>query len=212
MKTLFIPTYRKTELTKESLVKLHKLPKNIAIAYSIQYKPLAEEIRKELLNNKSNKHNIVNFNQVLGCSKLIIKKEIQAILLIGSGKFHAISLKLQTKIPVYLYEEGSLKEIEEKETEVIKKRRKAAYAHFLNSKTFGILVSSKPGQYRIKKAIELKNKLEKKGKTCYIFISNNINIQEFENFNDIDFWINTACPRLEYDSSKIINIEDISSI
>jgi len=49
--------------------------------------------------------------------------------------------------------------------------------------------------------------LQKKLPNSYIFIFNNFNENELENFPNIDFWINTACPRI--DSKNIINLENL---
>ena len=99
MKTLFIPAKTKYKINKSKILLISKkLPKNIAIAYSIQYQEQAMEI-KQLL---SSSHNITKFIQVLGCSKPVIAKNTQAILLIGDGRFHATSLALETKLPVYI--------------------------------------------------------------------------------------------------------------
>ena len=82
---------------------------------------------------------------------------------------------------------------------------------FLKAETIGILVSTKPGQENLKKAEKLKNKLEKQGKSPYIFITNNIDITQFENFN-IQSWVNTACAGLAMDNPDIININEIQDI
>ena len=42
-----------------------------------------------------------------------------------------------------------------------------------------------------------------------MIISNNINIEEFENFG-LKCWVNTACPRLDMDSN-VINMNKIKS-
>ena len=49
--------------------------------------------------------------------------------------------------------------------------------------------------------------LRKKLKNSYVFICDNIDEGEFENFPGIDIWINTACPRI--DGKNIINAEDL---
>lgn len=103
-----------------------------------------------------------------------------------------------------------INKISEKEIENLKTKNKARYVNYLNSKKIGILISTKLGQNRFQEALKLKKQLEKKGKEVYLFESNNINLQELENFN-IDCWINTACPRLEFDfnSNKIINMNEL---
>lgn len=202
MKTLFIQAKVPVEINEKKVSSL-KLPQNIAIAYSIQYKETASKI-KEIL---SKSHDITSFLQVLGCSVPKFPKQTQAVLLISSGKFHGISLALETNLPIYIWEGNELVKIKEEEIEFLRKRKKASYVNFLNSEKIGILVSTKPGQENLKKAISLKSSL--KNKKSYLFIANDINIKEFENFSEIKSWVNTACPRMDFDFS-IINIRDIA--
>jgi len=204
MKQIFIPAKIKSKVNKSKILEISKkLPKNLAIAYSIQYQEIANEIKQIL----SEKHKITQFIQVLGCSKSKFPKDVKAILLISSGRFHAISLAKESNLPVYTLESNKLNKISKQEIESLNKKQKASYIKFLNADKIGILISTKPGQENLKKAIILKSKL--KNKKSYLFISNEINTKEFENFPDIQSWINTACPRLDFDSS-VINIDKIN--
>ena len=76
---------------------------------------------------------------------------------------------------------------------------------FIAARKVGILVSNKPGQENLKYALQLKDKI--KDKECFIFLDNDIKIDEFDNFREIDVWINTACARVE--GKGIVNIEDV---
>jgi len=198
MKTLFIPSKARTKVNEAKIKQIaKKLPQNIAIAYSIQFKDIANSINKIL----SKTHKITSLVQVLGCSSLNFSEHTSAVLLIGSGKFHATALAFETKLPIYILNKDSLERVSEKDIDSLEKKSKSSYLRFLNTKRVGILVSLKPGQQRLNKALEIKKNI--KLKDVYLFITNNINIQEFENF-PIDSWINTACPRLDMDS-KVIN-------
>jgi|TARA_B100001971_G_scaffold186587_1_gene186645 2-(3-amino-3-carboxypropyl)histidine synthase len=201
MKILYIESKQKNlkaELSKSEIV---KLPKKIFLAYSIQYKDLSYNIAKQL---KKSKIKIEKTQQVLGCSKVNTKLPI---LLIGTGRFHAQNLYLQTPI-LYILENNKIIKISKDEINRLKARKKTALIKFLKADNIGILVSTKPGQENLKQAEVLKKKLENKNKKKHIFISNNIDINQFENFN-IQSWVNTACPGLANDSSDIINIGDI---
>jgi len=198
--TIFIPAKSKASLNKSKIKELSKkLPKDLVIAYTVQYQELAFEIRKILVN-----HNILKIIQVLGCSQPKLPKNTKAVLLIGSGRFHAVSLAYETKLPIYILEKNQLIKISEKDIELYEKKNKASYLKFLNSKDLGILISTKPGQENLQRALNLKKKLKK---NSYLFLSNAINISEFENFG-LGCWVNTACPRLDMDSS-VININKI---
>jgi 2-(3-amino-3-carboxypropyl)histidine synthase len=178
------------------------LPKNIALVYSVQYENLAREIKSILEKN----HTIVNFSQVLGCSKVNFKKKPEALLLIGSGKFHATALASNMNLPIYMYEAGKLSKISEKEVYSFNQRKKAAYVKFLSSSKIGVLVSTKPGQQNLSRALKLKKEI--KQKHLYFFLGDFLSPAEFENFG-LDSWVNTACPRLDMDSTAIINISDL---
>ena len=179
-----------------------KLPENIVIAYSIQFKDIAFQVKQILSKN----HKITKLIQVLGCSKPSFPENTQAVILIGSGRFHAISLALSSELPIYMLEKDKLSKIPDSEVESLKKTKKASYLKFLNADKVGILISTKPGQENLKKALELSKKI--KDKSTYLFISNNLNTLEFENFG-LESWVNTACPRLDMDF-PIINIEDLN--
>jgi len=190
IKTLFIPTQKKLKANKLKILEISKqLPKNIAIAYSVQFKNLANEIKKILSKN----HNITKTIQVLGCSN-------------PKFQIHAISLAIETNLPIYILEKDKLNKISNKDIQKLEKKQKVAYLKFLNADKIGILISTKPGQQNLKNAIELKKKLN--DKKSYLFIANNLNISEFENF-DINSWINTACPRMDMIDNRIININKI---
>jgi len=228
MKTLFIPAKSKFTIDKSKILKESRnLPKNIIIAYSIQYKNQAQEI-KQLLEKI---HRINKFTQILGCTKLNLHKDTKAVLLISDGKFHAISMAHETKLPIYIIDNNKINEISKKDIESFEKRQKATYLNFLNSDKVGILISTKPGQENLKKAMNLKRKLNArnsknfcatKSKSCrgkdfvgnkksYLFIANNINTAEFENFG-IDSWVNTSCPRLDMNDNRVININRLNLI
>ena len=201
MKVLYIESKQKNLDIKLSKTEIKKLPKKLFLAYSIQYKDLAILYRKQL---EKNKIKITKFQQVLGCSKVNTNLPI---LLIGTGRFHAQNLMVQAP-EIFVLEGNKIIKIPQTEINRLRAKKKTALIKFLRADSIGILVTTKPGQENLKQAIRLKKKLEKQGKNPHIFMSNNIDINQFENFN-IDSWINTACAGLAMDSPDIINIIDL---
>lgn len=165
----------------KSLIKKIKI-KNFKVVATIQY---LEQIKQYFPKAK----------QILGCSKL---KKANTYLYIGTGKFHPLRLTKYAK-EVYILNPET-----EQFYKLRKKPEKTKLAKFYSANNYGILVSTKPGQYKLNQAIKIKNKLKK---PAYIFLTDNINTLEFENFPQINCWINTACPRIEH--KKIINLEDL---
>jgi len=199
MKVLFIEAKK----TSEKKLEIGKNIDKIHILYTIQYKKLAEKIKKKLGKK------VLAFQQVLGCSKI---KPKAPLLLIGSGKFHALQLALQTNKEIFIYNNGKFDKISEEEIKKQKMIEKGKFSKFLDSDNIGLLVSLKPGQNKLRQAFSIKKKLEKKylNKKFYIFISDNINVQELENFPC--FFINFACPGISLDAKNIINYEKTSEI
>lgn len=204
MRTIFISAKSRKRLNKFSFLKdLNILPRNIAIVYSIQYEDIAKEIMAFLKKNRI----ITQFSQVLGCSRIISSKETKAILLIGSGKFHALAIASSSTLPIYICNGERIEKISEKEIVSFNQHKKTAQIKFLSSNKIGVLVSTKPGQQNLAKALKLKDTI--KQKKIYFFLGDFLSPGEFENFG-LNSWINTACPRLDMDSTSIINVEDLN--
>lgn len=185
---------------------IEKLPSEVFLSYTIQFKGQAEAMREAL---KKAGIKIAGFQQILGCTKLKIKQNI-AIILISNGRFHALNLALQNNHPIILYSNGNSAVVGKNEIEEHNERKKKQINMLLHANNIGIIISLKPGQENLKQSQEFREIITKKHpeKKVFFFISSNINVNEFENF-PIDFWINSACPGLTNDSPKIANLDDI---
>lgn len=158
--------------------------------------------------------------QILGCdlsSTKSIEKDVNAFLFIGSGKFHALGLALQTQKPVFVLdveknEVYNLNELKEK----FLRQKYTAISLSKNAKKFGILVSIKPGQLNLELAKNIKRELEKKGKKAYILVFNEIKPEKLEGL-ELDCYINTACPRIAIEDrvlfkKPILNPDELPKI
>jgi diphthamide synthase subunit DPH2 len=76
----------------------------------------------------------------------------------------------------------------------------------LHAKRVGIIVSTKIGQKNLMRAFDLQ---KNKDKEYFIFACDEMDMAEFENFNFVDFWVNTACPRIPDQAINMINIDDL---
>jgi 2-(3-amino-3-carboxypropyl)histidine synthase len=140
--------------------------------------------------------------QVLGCDANAVTSVMdksQAIVFVGDGQFH--SLAIETEKPVYVIhpQSGTLEHLNEK-MERLKKKRKGAILKSLEAKVFGILVSTKPGQFNPRAAQSIKTDLEKLGFSAQILVSNEISSLALNNFMSFDCYITTACPRISDDT------------
>lgn len=202
MKTIFVGVKVKYEPDYDKIVKeINSLNENnFAICFSNQFVNVADKISK-MINKK-----ITSKMQILGCSNPKFPKNTEAVLIVGQGDFHPVSLAYETKLPTYILESSTLRKIAAEEVLKMEKRERGALLKYLNSEKIGILITTKPGQNRLKKAIEFKKNL--KNKRGYLFIDNKIDINQFENFG-MDFWVNTACPRMDLVEGPVINLEKV---
>src|SRR3989344_4531409 len=198
MKRLYIKAEMDVDL--EPILKKIKIPeRKVGLFTTVQFEHEVKKIKNE---------QFIFAGSILGCNidnVLKIADSVDAFLFIGSGDFHPIFLRKLHK-PIYVanpltYE---FKKISERELESLEKKEKARVAMALNAEKFGIIVCTKPGQNLFHQAIKLQEKLKKES---FLFICNDVDTVEFENFPDIDMWINTACPRIEH--NKIINMKDL---
>jgi 2-(3-amino-3-carboxypropyl)histidine synthase len=201
MDVLFICSKLKFNPIELDESELKKLPKKLFIAYTIQFQDFVPELKSKL---KKTGISVVETQQVLGCSQVNTK---YPILLLTQGKFHVINLYTQSN-EIFITEGNSIKKVPLEEINKIRAKRKSALIKFLSAEKVGILVSTKPGQENLEKAMKLTEKLNSQGKKSYIFLANNLDIAQFENFQ-IDSWVNTACPGLAFDNPSIININEI---
>ena len=192
-------------------INLDKLPKKLGLVTTTQFLNKIDEIKNYLeKNNKEvfiDKEKQRNEGQLLGCDISAAAKmqdKVDAFLYVGSGEFHPLGVALQTNKEVFTFNPVSsiFDKIDNEEIDNYKKIKKIKYTKFLGANNIGIMVTIKPGQYSYRKALEIKENLEKKGKRCFIFVFDTLDANEMANFPFIEFWINTACPRIADDKDK----------
>lgn len=198
MKRLYIKAEMEIEL--EPILKKIKIPeKKVGLFTTVQFEHAVKNIKDD---------GFIFCGSVLGCNVnnvLPVADKVDAFLFIGSGDFHPLSLK-RFKKPIYVANPLTDKfgKITEKDLEKLEKEQKGKLMKYLAAKKVGIIVCTKLGQNLFYQAIKLQDKLKKES---FLFICNDVDPVEFENFPDVDMWINTACPRIEH--KKIINMKDL---
>jgi 2-(3-amino-3-carboxypropyl)histidine synthase len=203
MKTLFVHARSTIDVVIPESVKKH-LPKKVGIVASIQVAHRIPDIVKQIPG-------AVAGGQVLGCNAAMagrIASKVDGYLFVGSGVFHPINVALDTKKPVWTYNPHTkeFKQLDPKEVEMYQKSRKGAVLQFLNAKCVGLIVSTKIGQKNLQRALQLKKKGDKE---YYIFVCDTLDFRWMEDFNFIDCWVNTACPRMDDQRKGIVSINDL---
>lgn len=142
--------------------------------------------------------------QILGCDAGAVKsveKDADAVVFVGSGLFHPLALDVERPVFVFNPVDSSVKDIRD-EVERLRKRRKGAIAKALTCKNFGILLSTKPGQFSLANAEWAKKELEERGLECAILVANELEPMALNNFMVFDCFVNTGCPRMSDDSEE----------
>ncbi len=196
------------------------LPKTIGLCGSIQFLNSIEPIKKQLeesgrevklIQGRHSKH----MGQILGCDVLhgMENLNVEAFLYIGDGVFHPKAIILRNEIDVFCYDPFTKQMKQLADFEKLKKMQKVSISKFHMSDEIGIIVTIKPGQNQIRKAEVVQEKYKDK-KNIYMFLCDNVEFNQFENFPFIQCWVNTACPRISYDDMMertlpIVDADDI---
>ena len=217
MERLFIETKYLGTLTIPKSV-LEKLPPKLILAMPVQFLGHQKEIVSQLKNVGKDviifkSHHGKHSGQILGCDILRFDVVADAFFYIGDGKFHPTALLYENNKPVFCYNpfDNSLIVRTSEELEKVQQKKKGQMAKLVISKNVGLLITTKLGQNEFKRVENLRERLENKGKSVFVFIADEINLIQLENFNFIDVWINTACPRIVEDF-KCLNFTDLKSI
>ncbi len=210
------------ELFKKSLNNLKKYRK-IALGTTVQYihqikemKRILEEQGFSVLVGKGTRAEYCG--QILGCDASALMfpaDEADAVLVVSDGIFH--SLAYNKDLPVFQLQPktGDIRNLSG-EIRKLGKRRRGAVIAASQCYSFGILLSTKPGQLNTKGALKAKEFLVEKGKRADIIVSNEFNPDSLSNFTGFEAYVNTACPRIADDSQRfgkpIVNIDDLEEM
>ncbi|MEM0359950.1 MAG: diphthamide biosynthesis enzyme Dph2 [Candidatus Diapherotrites archaeon] len=143
--------------------------------------------------------------QVLGCNTMAAKRiatKTDCFVFVGDGQFHPLGIAYNTNKPVFALNPfaENISEVSEREIDRRERAHLARIEIAKQAKSFGILVSTKPGQMALKKALELKSLAEKRRKKALILASSEIR-EEFVLGLGLECFVNTACPRLSIDDA-----------
>jgi len=230
--------YTKEIVLPDSIIK--KLPEKLMLFSSVQFLDQLPNIAKHLESHGKNILMVKSRNflydgmisekgQLLGCNAENFNannvasggKEFDAFLYIGDGVFHPKALLVNNRKDIYCYNPkiNKLKILEKELHDEYVKKTKGAVLTFLTSKNIGILVTTKRGQNSSKRADKLRDNILKKypEKNVYMFLCNEMNFSELENFNFIDIYVNSACSRIGHDDitrsqKTIVNISDVEEL
>jgi 2-(3-amino-3-carboxypropyl)histidine synthase len=143
--------------------------------------------------------------QVLGCdfgNAQSVSEEVEAFLFVGGGRFHAMGVTLATGKPTIIadpYEELAYS-IHHDARRIIMQRW-GNISEAKEAKSFGVLISLKSGQMRLRAALDIKEKIERNGRKATLLALREVTPSVLMQFPTLDAFVNTACPRLSLDDA-----------
>ncbi|MEM2282901.1 MAG: diphthamide biosynthesis enzyme Dph2 [Candidatus Hadarchaeales archaeon] len=140
--------------------------------------------------------------QVLGCdveSATSISDQVEGFLHVGTGEFHPLAVAAVTQKEVLAVSPfGGSRTIS---CEEFLRWRRGVIAKSLSCQEFGILLSTKSGQWRPEVAKRVGEKLRGSGRKVCLIIQDEIRVEELEDYG-FEAYVCTACPRLALDDAR----------
>lgn len=141
--------------------------------------------------------------QVFGCEfypAFDIRDHVDAFLFLGQSPFHAIGVAMATQKPTLLLDPylNEVTDVQPLAEERFKRSVLAVY-RARDCDFFGVIVGLREGQMLVNRTLELKAKLEARGKTVHLLAMRDITNERLLQFPGIQAFIQTACPRLATD-------------
>ena len=209
--TIFVEAFAKIDLKKdlEKCLDALKDYSKVALVTTTQHLHLLNEIRDYLEDNGKEvvlgSSKSTRKGQVLGCNFSSIKDlDAEIFLFIGSGNFHPLGINLFSNTPVLALDpyNNELRRMDEYADRILRIRF-ARITKARSAEKWGIIVSSKEGQYRMKLAKETKKLLEENGMEAYIILVDNVNPDVLLPYLELDAFVISACPRIAIDDSQM---------
>ncbi|KAH3680564.1 hypothetical protein WICMUC_000238 [Wickerhamomyces mucosus] len=185
----------------------------IATFGTIQFNPTIHAI-KDVLEKEANILTIppqispLSKGEVLGCtSQRMNKDDIDSMIYIGDGRFHLESAMIHNpEIPAYRYDPYSRKFTREYyDQKQLNKIRSDAIETGRSAQKFGLILGALGRQGNLTTLNNLETQLSKQGKIIVKIILSEIFPQKLSMFDDIDCFIQVACPRLSIDWGYAFN-------
>ncbi|MFQ5910255.1 MAG: diphthamide biosynthesis enzyme Dph2 [Thermoplasmata archaeon] len=184
------------------------LGEKVGLISSVQYVPELLRVRQFLASKGvagmigEGDSRISYPGQVLGCnfsSARSIADDVDVFLYIGGGNFHPIGVALATgkKVIVLDPERDEVRDVEDVVDEM-KRLRFAAMEKARSAGVFGVIVSRKIGQERLRLADSIERLLGEKGKKAVTIMLDYVTPENLMGLA-VDAFVSTACPRIAID-------------
>lgn len=188
----------------------------IAMFGTIQFNPSIHSVKTKLQDETTGKIiycytpqiKPLSKGEVLGCTSAYLDpSQFDAMVYIGDGRFHLESAMIHNpKVPAFRYDPYSRKFTREGyDKKQMVEVRKNAVEIAKNAQKFGIILGALGRQGNPITVEKMEEKLKANGKTVVKIILSEIFPQKLAMFDDIDAFVQVACPRLSIDWGYAFN-------
>lgn len=146
--------------------------------------------------------------EILGCTAPKLASNVNYLIYIGDGRFHLESIMIANEhVKAYKYDPYNKQFTHEYyDFDRMKlNRHKAIDTSLINTKLYGLILSTLGRQGSCNILETLKDKLNEYNKEYILVLMSEIFPKKLELFKDIDTWIQIACPRLSIDWGEYFN-------
>lgn len=194
-----------------SLVLEAKLPRRLGAVASIQHIGCLAQLQEALrargvgLKIGTGGKRLSYPGQALGCnysSATSIEGEVEGFLFLGTGQFHPIGLVLSVQRPVWSLDPLQMRLEGPADRQALVNRRLLEVERAMDAKTWGVLVSTFPGQSREGLAGRLVERARARGKDAFVISFDRLNPADLVG-QRVDAYVSTACPRIAIDDGHL---------
>lgn len=187
----------------------------LAVFGTIQFNPTIHSIKEKFLSDESHVIYVIppqirplSRGEVLGCtSERLNEEQFDAMVYIGDGRFHLESAMIHNpNIPAFRYDPYNRKFTREgyDQSRLVELRTEAIETA-TGAKTFGLILGALGRQGNLATVEKLEQKLAAAGKTVVKIVLSEIFPQKLAMFDNIDAFVQVACPRLSIDWGYAFN-------
>lgn len=140
--------------------------------------------------------------EILGCTAPKLQEDVDAIVFLSDGRFHLEALMIQNPHVkrVFKYDPYLKKlTVEEYKHEEMHSLRREAIAKAIGAKKFGLILGTLGRQGNPEIMQRLEKCLEEKNISYVCVLLSEVMPQKLAMFQDVDAWVQIACPRLSVD-------------
>jgi len=208
---LLIPAFVKINISSFLPNLLNKLAelnwKQVILVSTAQHLNIIALIESFLISHGIEVQNRVE-RQILGCHVLnarkIKDKSVDGVISLNAGTFHTNGIILTLNTPIIQLDpyNGDLQYYSSEIRKQIIHKRYAEIHQSRSAKTWGIISSSKLGQFNLTKIKKIKEIIAENSMDSLTIIAEKIEFSTLSNITWVDAWVNTACPRLVFDDQN----------